>query len=252
MIVTYHEIGPEPNTYIYSTTCGIVREHLNYLRTVTTFEANTGITFDDGHVSHHRYAAPLLEEFGFRGIFFVTAGWIGVREGFMNWNEVEELARRGHVVQSHGWSHALLTQCDDSALQAELSLSKATLEDRLGSAITSISMPGGRWNSRVLRACAAAGYRHVFHSNPFHSNANEYGIALSGRVMLRRTTTVKSLREISAAEHQPLSALRVRHGLKTGLRTILGDRLYQTAWEVLGSAGSRRKLNDVSAEFPRV
>src|ERR1044071_4176434 len=35
------------------------------------------ITFDDGGESAHAVAAPLLEEFGWRGHFFVTAGRVG-------------------------------------------------------------------------------------------------------------------------------------------------------------------------------
>jgi peptidoglycan/xylan/chitin deacetylase (PgdA/CDA1 family) len=35
------------------------------------------LTFDDGFEDNHRLAAPILEEFGARGTFFVTAGLVG-------------------------------------------------------------------------------------------------------------------------------------------------------------------------------
>jgi peptidoglycan/xylan/chitin deacetylase (PgdA/CDA1 family) len=209
-----------------------------------------GITFDDGHVSHHKYAAPLLNEFGFQGTFFVTAGWIGTRAGYMNWGEVSDLLRQGHAIESHGWSHAFLTCCDDVTLRSELTRSKETIEHRLGTAVRRISMPGGRCNRRVVRACGAAGYTHVFNSNPFQKELETLGVRLSGRMMLRRTTTAEGLSDILAAEHHRFSSLRLQHGVKTGIRTIIGERLYQSVWEFLGSVGSRRELNKAFMENP--
>jgi peptidoglycan/xylan/chitin deacetylase (PgdA/CDA1 family) len=161
----------------------------------------------------------------------------------MSWAEVSDLHNQGHTIGAHGWSHALLTHCDDAALSSELTRSRQTLEDRLGAAVTSISMPGGRWNTRILRACAAAGYTRVFNSNPFQKPVEMAGVRLAGRIMLRRTTTREGLHRILAAEERTFSALRVQHALKAGVRSILGDRLYQGVWSLVGSAASRQELS---------
>jgi hypothetical protein len=46
----------------------------------------------------------MLEEYAWRGSFFVTTDWIG-RPGFLNDRKIQELDKRGHVIGSHSCSH---------------------------------------------------------------------------------------------------------------------------------------------------
>ena len=90
------------------------------------------VTFDDGHISNYELAAPRLQSRGMTARFFITAGWTGKKTGYMGWPELRSLHEAGHPIGAHGWTHKLLTHCSDDELQTELSKSRLTLEDKLG------------------------------------------------------------------------------------------------------------------------
>src|SRR5579884_96377 len=122
-VLGYHEIVPAHCRYVYSVSCQQLREHFTILAESsgcgTAYHA-PAISFDDGHASHNRYALPVLDEFGYHATFFVIAGFVGKRAGFMSWDEVRHVNNCGHSVQSHGWSHVRLTDCTRDALFQEL------------------------------------------------------------------------------------------------------------------------------------
>src|SRR5437879_513325 len=68
------------------------------------------LTFDDGGVSAYERVAGMIEQFDWRGYFFVTTDWIG-RPGFLNAAQICELDRRGHVMGSHSCSHPTRMAC---------------------------------------------------------------------------------------------------------------------------------------------
>jgi peptidoglycan/xylan/chitin deacetylase (PgdA/CDA1 family) len=245
MILTYHEIVPESSPYVYSTTSASMREHL---RALSGIQDPPIITFDDGHRSHAQLAAPILEEFGFRGIFFVTAGWTASKPGYMNWTELAGLVRSGHEIQSHGWSHRYLTDCDDESFSTELLRSRETLEDRLGIRVTSISMPAGRYDARVLEACAAAGYERVYTSDPFQRPRTRNGVEVCGRFMLRRTMNAEAVLRILASGQHAWSRLRLEHAAKSAVRRVIGDHVYQSLWNLAGRRSARETINSTFSE----
>jgi peptidoglycan/xylan/chitin deacetylase (PgdA/CDA1 family) len=243
MIPTYHEIAPERSRYVYSSTTAQLKEHLGLLK---RFEEEFGapqVTFDDGHASHYRHALPILEEAGIKGTFFVTAGWTETKPGYMSWRELRELAALGHQVQSHGWSHALLTHCKPKELANELHRSRRSLEDRLGMPVDAISTPGGRWDWRVLKACACEGYRRVFVSDPYLIARGHGGLILAGRLMVRREHGASELIALLRSERKPWSAARLAFQMKQAGRTILGDRIYHRLWSWMGASGARETIN---------
>jgi peptidoglycan/xylan/chitin deacetylase (PgdA/CDA1 family) len=187
------------------------------------------ITFDDGEQSQFHYALSLLAEHEFNATYFVTPGLIGTAAKFLGWEELKALHAAGHSVHSHGWSHKFLTFCSDGELAHELCASKQSLEDNLGSAVEEISVPGGRWNQRVIQACAAAGYRRVYVSDPWEATEID-GVEVIGRFMVRRTTTITELERIVSRDRSALRRLRMRSQLREGLVSMLGDSLYHRLW----------------------
>lgn len=64
------------------------------------------LTLDDGRASVHSVGLPLLTRHGMKAIAFLIPSSVG-SEGFLSWEEVEQLSRSGLVdVQSHSLSHA--------------------------------------------------------------------------------------------------------------------------------------------------
>ncbi|MGZ4840643.1 MAG: polysaccharide deacetylase family protein, partial [Candidatus Angelobacter sp.] len=135
----------------------------------------------------------------------------------------------GHSIQSHGWSHKFLTSCSQGELAHELRASKQLLEDTLGSAVEEISVPGGRWDRRVIQACAVAGYRRVYVSDPW-VETDMVGVKVIGRFMVRRTTTIAELAKIVEQDRDVLRRMRMRSRIRQGFVGLLGDSLYHRLW----------------------
>ena len=227
----YHEVRPEPAEYSYAVDAATFHLHLDALGRLQETAARPFITFDDGHISNFDMAAPALEEGGFSAYFFITAGWTGTRPGYMDWGQVRELHRAGHRIGSHGWSHRLLTHCGDADLKDELVRSRGEVEDKLGVPVTTISLPGGRADRRVFKACQAAGYIHVFSSEP-RTEALPLPFVV-GRVNVMGTMDAKSIAALFRPNSPALARLHRRHQAKSALKAVLGDRLYERLWASL-------------------
>ena len=229
MVLAYHEVMPESN-YAYCVTWEAFAEQLRLLDSLKKSKSlDAQITFDDGEQSQFHNALPLLAQHGVKATYFVTPGLIGTAAKFLGWDDLKALSAAGHSVQSHGWSHKFLTFCSEEELDHELRASKQSLEENLGSAVEEISVPGGRWNRRVLQACAAAGYRRVYVSDPW-VETEIAGMKIIGRFMVRRTTTIGELEKILAKDPATLRKLRLRSQLKEGVVSMLGDSLYHRLW----------------------
>jgi peptidoglycan/xylan/chitin deacetylase (PgdA/CDA1 family) len=119
------------------------------------------ITFDDGWAHHYTTVLPILERSGLRATFFVytngaSAGRAG---GYMSYDDLRDILRRGSDVQSHTVSHPMLSRLAPIDLDRELSASKRELELKLGRPIDYLAYPFGDVDQRVIEATRAAGYR---------------------------------------------------------------------------------------------
>ncbi|MGM9427162.1 polysaccharide deacetylase family protein [Hydrogenophaga sp. MI9] len=85
----------------------------------------------------------------------VRPGW----DGFMNVQQMKDLVARGHEIGSHSHSHALLPQCTDDELRAEIAGSKQRLEAALGAPVTTFCYPNGSTDPRSMAQVREAGYR---------------------------------------------------------------------------------------------
>ena len=92
-----------------------------------------------------------------------------------------------------------------------------------------ISVPGGRWDRRVIQACAAAGYRRVYVSDPW-VEAEMSGFEVIGRFMVRRTTTIAELTELCPEIEMRCGNCAYAHSSEQGLVGVLGDSLYHRLW----------------------
>ncbi|MGZ4858569.1 MAG: polysaccharide deacetylase family protein [Candidatus Angelobacter sp.] len=228
-VLAYHEVMPESN-YAYCITSGAFAEHLRLFDSLKQSKSQSAqITLDDGEQSQYHNALPLLAEYGISATYFVTPGLIGTAAKFLGWEQLRALQAAGHSIQSHGWSHKFLTSCSQGELAHELRASKQLLEDTLGSAVEEISVPGGRWDRRVIQACAVAGYRRVYVSDPW-VETDMVGVKVIGRFMVRRTTTIAELAKIVEQDRDVLRRMRMRSRIRQGFVGLLGDSLYHRLW----------------------
>lgn len=115
------------------------------------------ISLDDGSKLDLR-AADILDRHGLRGTFYIVVNWVD-EPGFLTWDDVKSLDKRGFEIGSHTCSHPQdLKGLYEEDLFYEVQNSKDLIETVLGHDITKFCYPRGRQNERVRQAVADAGY----------------------------------------------------------------------------------------------
>ena len=246
----YHEIRAARSIYSYAIDSNEFEAQAKFLADRTHAADPSAvkpvITFDDGHLSNYEYALPVLARLNLAAHFFITTGWTGQRTEYMGWQELRALHNAGQHIGAHGWSHTLLTHCDRDALKHELVDSRRKLEDGLGTAVTTMSLPGGRSNKRVLDACWAAGYESVYTSEPRVEEAPPAG-RLSGRFNLLSSSNVALLDELLVPHSRKLAANRRQYRIKRTINAVLGDALYARVWGLVNQQGDGPQDAEASA-----
>lgn len=123
-------------------------------------------TFDDGGESFLTKAAPLLERYGFKGVFFISTKYIGT-QGFLTKEQVKELAERGHVVGSHSHTHPeIFTKLTKEEIHEEWQRSCEILKDILGEKDLPMSIPNGYASKTIMEEAIKSGFTDIYTSQP--------------------------------------------------------------------------------------
>jgi peptidoglycan/xylan/chitin deacetylase (PgdA/CDA1 family) len=113
------------------------------------------LTFDDGFASAVRTAAPMLAEHDMTATVFCIAGYLGrtndwptqparaPRLELASASELADLARAGFEIGAHGLEHVPLGHTSLGTAESELRAAKETLENAVGSAVSSVAYPYG-------------------------------------------------------------------------------------------------------------
>ncbi len=183
------------------------------------------LTFDDGGASALEPTADLLEAHGWRGWFFLSTDWLG-RPGFLQPEQVRQLRRRGHQVGSHSCSHPQrLSACPGPVILDEWRRSRAVLEDLLGEAVTTASVPGGFYSRGVAEAAAEAGIQALFTSEPTSRAWSVAGCRVLGRYSVVRQTSAAEAAALSTGRGWPCLRQALLWNVKKAAKA-LGGRFY--------------------------
>jgi peptidoglycan/xylan/chitin deacetylase (PgdA/CDA1 family) len=99
------------------------------------------LTFDDGYKSQYTNVKPILDKYGYKGTFYVVCNYAQTDDiDRMNWNEIQELQKQGHDIESHSMSHAHLTEIPAYRVDIEIGVSKQCLVSH-GFNVTSFAYP---------------------------------------------------------------------------------------------------------------
>jgi peptidoglycan/xylan/chitin deacetylase (PgdA/CDA1 family) len=146
---------------------------------------NLYLTFDDGGISALSIAET-LNNYNWRGHFFITTDYLGTKT-FLSSENIRALAQEGHVIGSHSCSHPdPMSACSAERLVTEWSDSKAKLEDILGSAVVTASLPGGYYSKNIAVAASDAGIKFLFTSEPVKTSWKVENCQVLGRYTLWR------------------------------------------------------------------
>ena len=120
------------------------------------------VVFDDGNRDGFDEAYPILERYGFKGVFAVVVGRVDVRRRAMTWAELKELQEAGHEIANHSMSHANVASLDRAGLAREVGRSAARLREHLGAWPRTFVYPFGSWDRSALNAVRAAHHDIAF------------------------------------------------------------------------------------------
>lgn len=116
------------------------------------------ITFDDGHRSVYENAFPIMNEFGFPGVFYIVANRLRDVDGFVNVAELQEMIAAGWEVGSHGYSHVDVTLNPD-VIYFEMAQSRTDLEAALDTPVRTFAYPYGIVDEYVIGRLIGFGYQ---------------------------------------------------------------------------------------------
>jgi peptidoglycan/xylan/chitin deacetylase (PgdA/CDA1 family) len=115
------------------------------------------ITFDDGNLDDYENAFPIMHELGFVGAMYIVSNRLQAK-GYINVEQLQEMADDGWEIGSHAVSHADLT-VDYSVARYEILQSRLTLEDATGEPVKTFAYPYGRTDEFVTNKVSEYGYQ---------------------------------------------------------------------------------------------
>ena len=135
-------------------------------------ERTIGISIDDAYLSVHTEAWPRLKKAGLPFTLFVATNPVdqGVR-GYMNWQQIAQLAADGITIGSQTASHLHMPRAGAERNRRELERSNARFVDKLGRRPNLFAYPYGEAGLEAMVAVRESGFAAAFgqHSGAFGS-----------------------------------------------------------------------------------
>ena len=104
------------------------------------------ITFDDSRVEHSEIAAPVMEKYGFKGVFFIMTITYN-KKNYMTTEQIAKLAKGGHTIGLHSWDHTMVTKYKEAAdWQKQVVAPKEKLEKIVDMPVEYWAYPNGVYN----------------------------------------------------------------------------------------------------------
>ena len=113
---------------------------------VKTEGKQVAITFDAAWGTDKTFALlDILDQYHVKATFFVTGMWAK-----KNADVLAEIARRGHEIGSHGYTHKDLTTLPEKDVIDELTRTADVIEQATGHRPTAFRAPYGAWNAKLV------------------------------------------------------------------------------------------------------
>ena len=202
------------------------------------------LTFDDGGASAEAIADH-LESVGWRGHFFVTAGYLD-RPSFLARRAVRDLCDRGHVVGSHSWSHPLrMAHCSPARLREEWKRSTGTLGEIAGTPVRTASVPGGDHSTLVAHTAIEAGIQWLFTSLPTIRAHRLDGCWILGRYAIQRSMSAATAAALADGDVAPRLRQRAAWDARQICKTLGGSFYLRARNRILGGSPDVRWGDEV-------
>jgi len=137
-------------------------------------QAMISIMADDEWLNFKSNAVPVMNEYGFKGTFYVCSGRIGEYNKLTE-GDILGLHGQGHEIAAHSVTHGHLTSMQPEEMATEIAESKAELNRLLGGEfVTNFATPFGDHDNRLDTVLREQGFDGIWQS-AYGSNRNLNG-----------------------------------------------------------------------------
>ncbi len=119
------------------------------------------LTFDDTDLPQYTIAKPVMEKYGFKGMFFIMTVSLG-RPNYMSKEQVKQLSDAGNEIGSHTWDHKCVKKFTDADWAIQIDKPTKTLEGITGKPVKYFAYPFGIMNSAVIPGLKKHGFTAAF------------------------------------------------------------------------------------------
>ena len=119
------------------------------------------LTFDDSHEGHYSIVRPILDKYGFKGVFFITTAYID-KKNYLTTAQIKELSDKGHVIGAHTYDHPIITKLKGKQWDKQIDMPKKKLEKITGQKIEYFAYPYGVWNTEAINELKERGIKAAF------------------------------------------------------------------------------------------
>lgn len=173
-------------------------------------------TFDDSLDNTYSIAAPVLQQYGMKGVLYANTGYHG-KPGYMTWTQVQDIQNSyGWEVGGHSVTHPLMTEISAAQLETEV---RQSYQDLVANGINPVSFatPFGDYNNNVVAQIAKYYEAHrPFHDRQYSNDEpwNRYMIYLKS--VEKSTTTAQVKTWIQEAKQNKSWLVLVFHSVVNG------------------------------------
>ena len=133
------------------------------------------LTFDDGYADAYTVVLPLLQKYGFTGVFFVTVNLVG-RPGYLTRDQLRAIADAGMDVESHAMDHVSMRIRTLADQRYQMCTARQFLSQWTGTDVRHFAYPSGDYNADSFTALQGCGYLSAYKKmgGSLQSSANMY------------------------------------------------------------------------------
>ncbi len=129
------------------------------------------ITFDDTRAEHATIARPVLEQHGFKGVFFLMTVSIN-RPNYMTTEQIKGLSDAGHAVESHTYDHQNMKKLPAEEYDRQVVKPTQKIESITGKPVRYFAYPFGLWNEQAVEGLKKYEVRAAFQLSEKKSTDN--------------------------------------------------------------------------------
>ncbi len=107
------------------------------------------LTFDDTDLDQFTLAKPVMDEYRFKGVFFIMTVALN-KPRYMTKEQVRQLSDEGHIIGSHTWDHMNVKKFGESDWPIQVDKPLKQLEEITGKPVRYFAYPFGLWKPEVI------------------------------------------------------------------------------------------------------